>query len=344
MMSSLLLASVVERAGFFVAAATVVAWVVYVVVTFRHRDADETPGAEIELAPNRKPYLDDEALEGPRLERALGWALLLLIVAAVGPLAYWLNEPSRQAGAIQEFDRKAVHRGESLFQPTDSPEHGAHFGCATCHGSKGQGGSTKFTITDFLGATRQVTWTAPAIDTALLKFSPEEVRKILVYGRANTPMPAWGVLGGGPMNDQQIDDLVAYLGSIVLTPAQAQARMLEDAKTQAGLDGSSPTDGATLFKVNCARCHTKGWSFGEPDVMGGGAFGPNLTNGDTLRQFPDKESMVTFVSEGSEYAKPYGVRGQGGDEGGGMPGFRMEKKAILTEAQVRSIVDYVRGL
>ena len=81
----------------------------------------------------------------------------------------------------------------------DSPEHGAHFGCATCHGPQGQGGVTKYTITDYLGANRTVEWAAPAIDTALLKFSPDEVKTILTYGRANTPMPPWGVMGGGPM-------------------------------------------------------------------------------------------------------------------------------------------------
>ena len=37
---------------------------------------------------------------------------------------------------------------------------------------------------------------------------------ILTYGRPFSPMPAWGVAGGGPMNDQQISDLVAYLQSI----------------------------------------------------------------------------------------------------------------------------------
>jgi mono/diheme cytochrome c family protein len=332
-------ASAVERAGWLIGAATIVATIVYFVVTFRHRDPDEDRAKEAELAPNRKPYFDDEAMEGRRLERALGWALVLLVIASIGPLVYWLNEPSRQAGAVAEFDRKAVARGHSLFQPTDSPEHGAHFGCATCHGAQGQGGVTNYTITDYLGANRTVKWTAPAIDTALLKFSPDEVKTILTYGRANSPMPAWGVEGGGPMNAQQITDLVAYLDSIKITPAKARERALAEAKTQAESDGTSVT-GETLFKTNCARCHTKGWSYGEPEVMGGGAFGPNLTGGETVRQFPDIETMVDFITNGSEYAKPYGTRGVGGDEGGGMPGFG----AILTKDQIKSIIDYERGL
>ena len=44
---------------------------------------------------------------------------------------------------------------------------------------------------------------------------------------AGTPMQAWGVAGGGPKNDQSIQDLVAFLRTIQLTPdgkAQKQAQ------------------------------------------------------------------------------------------------------------------------
>ena len=339
-MTDLLIASAVERAGWFIGAATIVAMIIYFVVTFRTRDADEPLGSEIELAPNRKPYFDDEALEGRRLERALGWALVLLVISAIGPLVYWLNEPSRQAGAVAEFDRKAVERGRVLFLPTDSPEHGAKFGCATCHGLDGSGGVAPYTLTESDGSIRSVDWTAPPVDTALLKFSPEEVKTILVYGRANTPMPAWGIEGGGPLNDQQITDLVAYLDSIKLKPDKAKEREVENYRTRRSLDGPGADEGETLFKTNCARCHTNGWSYGEPEEMGGGAFGPSLVGGATLRQFPDKTLMHEFITNGSEYGKPYGTRGQGGNEGGGMPGFG----SVLTKEQIDSIIEYERGL
>lgn len=340
-MTDLLIASAVERAGWFIGAATIVAMLIYFVVTFRIRDADEPLGSEIELAPNRKPYFDDEALEGRRLERALGWALVLLVISSIGPLVYWLNEPSRQAGAVAEFDAKAVERGRVLFLPTDSPEHGAKFGCASCHGLDGSGGATDYTLTDADEKVRTVTWAAPPVDTALLKFSPEEVKTILVYGRANTPMPAWGIEGGGPLNDQQITDLVAYLDSIKLTKEQARKREADLYAAQQKADGASAADeGETLFKTSCARCHTDGWSYGEPEEMGGGAFGPNLTGGLTKRQFPDEKVMHEFITNGSEYGKPYGTRGQGGNEGGGMPGFGQ----VLTAEQIQAIIEYERGL
>ena len=44
-------------------------------------------------------------------------------------------------------------------------------------------------------------------------------------------MPAWGVDGGGPKNEQAVSDLVAYLKSIQLSPAKAQAQVLKKVAT-----------------------------------------------------------------------------------------------------------------
>jgi mono/diheme cytochrome c family protein len=324
--------------GLALVAAALVAWVIYII---RHLNRDPVPASmAIELAPNRRPYLDDEEMEGRRLEQVQKAGLVALVIVALGLPVYWAREPGRQQGAIKEFNQIAVNRGFSLFQPSDSPLHGAHFGCAGCHGSVGQGGAAKFTITDYLGRQRQVQWTAPALNTVMKRFTPDEVTQILVYGRANTPMPAWGVAGGGPMNDQQISDLVAYLGSIQLSDKDAMKQSLELAQLVAKQENKSNVDGQILFKAMCARCHTIGWSYGEPQLMGGGAFGPNLTNGDTIRQFPNVADQVDFITNGSEIGKPYGVRGIGHPIGGGMPGFGTS----LTEDQIKQIVDYERSL
>ena len=79
------------------------------------------------------------------------------------------------------------------------------------------GGSAPFSITDpATGEVRSVSWRAPALNTVLYRFTPEEVQYIITYGRPGTPMSAWGLDGGGPLNAQQIDTLIAYLGSIQL--------------------------------------------------------------------------------------------------------------------------------
>ena len=58
----------------------------------------------------------------------------------------------------------------------------------------------------------------------------------------------------------------------------------------------SASDGELLFMNNCARCHTRGWSYFDPTnpqanpdapgTMGGGAYGPNLTGGDVEQPVP----------------------------------------------------------
>ena len=71
---------------------------------------------EIELAPNRKPYLSDEELETTKLNRTLRWALVLLVIVAVGLPLYWLNEPGRMDGAEATFQDAFVSRGRGAVR------------------------------------------------------------------------------------------------------------------------------------------------------------------------------------------------------------------------------------
>ena len=64
---------------------------------------------------NLTPFLDDDALEGRRLDRVLGWALLFAAVIAIALPVYWLREPDRQEESIGYFDDGAVERGAVLF-------------------------------------------------------------------------------------------------------------------------------------------------------------------------------------------------------------------------------------
>jgi mono/diheme cytochrome c family protein len=100
---------------------------------------------------------------------------------------------------------------------------------------------------------------------------------------------------------------------------------------------------------NCARCHTRGWSYFDasnpeanppPGVMGGGAYGPNLTNGDVNNQFPPptgESELFTWISIGVPQNEQYGIRGI---SSGRMPHFG----AVLTKAQINEIMAYERTL
>ena len=293
---------------------------------------------------NLIPYYDDETLEGPKLERFLGAAVLFSAVLAASLPIYWLLEPTRQSGMDSDFLADSVARGKERFSREAVPgSEILPLECARCHGDKAEGGAATFVLLpDEPGeVTKTVQWTAPSLDDVLLRFSPEEVAQIITYGRPGTPMPAWGLAGGGPLPDQPVDDLVKYLQSIQIKPEAAKKR---SAERLAALRAENPglSEGEGLFNLNCARCHTKGYSYGEPSIPGGGgAFGPNLTGGVELRQFPEAadglKKHTEFVMTGSDFQKQYGLQGIGS---GRMPGFG----GILTKEQIEKIVAYERGL
>ena len=80
------------------------------------RSARKEVGSEIELAANRKPYYDDEVLEGKRLERVQLIGVLLLVVIVIGLPLYWVLEPSRQAGATEGIEKRLAGWGEGLVR------------------------------------------------------------------------------------------------------------------------------------------------------------------------------------------------------------------------------------
>ena len=88
---------------------TAIAWVILVVILLgwityyflNSASARSELGSERELAPNRKEYYDDDALEGRRLERMQLLGVLLLATLVIGLPVYWILEPGRQAGATE---------------------------------------------------------------------------------------------------------------------------------------------------------------------------------------------------------------------------------------------------
>ncbi|MEL7159024.1 MAG: hypothetical protein AAFN30_20860, partial [Actinomycetota bacterium] len=147
------------------------------------RQAKPELGSEIELAPNRKPYLSDEELEGPKLDRSLTFALVMLGLLAVALPFYWLAEPGRQDGAVAAYNLSFEVQGEGLYV------EGA--GCVDCHAAGGVGGVREVVYQDGDGQfVQNANWKAPALNDVLLRYSEEEVRYILNFGRPGSPMAA----------------------------------------------------------------------------------------------------------------------------------------------------------
>lgn len=352
---------------------TAVAWVIFAVLTIgwiayyilNNASARRELGSEVEMAPNRKTYYDDETLEGRRLERMQLLGVLLLVTMVIGLPLYWMLEPGRQDGAAALKEDQFVGWGAALFETTAN----GGFNCAGCHGGmKATGGQAPYAVTDPLtGEVTAVNWWAPALNTVFYRFSKEEVRFILNYGRPFSPMAAWGSPGGGPMTDQNIESLLVYLEHNQVAPEGCltedafvkdndpyvceggtlpAATQEEIAKSVDVYLAANPgaSEGEALFNLDlasgaysCARCHTQGWSYGAPGVTGQGGMGWNLTGGSTSSHFPNEADMISFIKNGSKYGARYGQQGQGS---GRMPGFGH----VLTDEQIKSVVEYVRSL
>lgn len=374
MVGSLLAASVQRSIGLVIAWITFVGFGIYLIANIRK--AKPELGNETDLAPNRKPYYTDEELEGPRLDRFLTMALVLLGIVALGLPFYWLAEPGRQEGSVKRFEAVFASRGEELFNAN----------CSSCHGQGAGGGVASYVLQgkdgDFVA---NVTWQAPALNNALLRFDREEIQYVLDHGRAFSPMQPWSTVGGGAMNTQQIKNLIDYMQSVVLTSEEAQdqirdglmARVTEE--LQVGVEDSaertaisdrveqtfeeSATDAEALQTLglvtgeeeaqtklgelmfnneaasgsySCARCHSQGFSYGRPGAVGSGAFGPKLW--DVASKFNDQAQLSTFIDEGCAVGKLYGRQSQ--CKSGMMPAFGTQ----YTQEQLDAVTAYVATL
>ena len=363
-------ASTVQAIGTVIGLLAVVAVLVY--AAFNIRAGRNEVGSELELAANLKPYYDDDELETKKLDRALTAGLAGLVLVGVGLPAYWLGEPGRHEGAEEQFLSVFESRGEELYT------EGAQ--CNACHGPEGVGGVASHTILDSDNEfVAQVNWEAPALDTVLLRYDRDEVYYILEYGRPYSPMPAWGEGGGGPLTEQQLENLIDYMASIQVTSEESKDAVESQLRSQLELEEGAEIDyddlatGEALFNLGedngfaggayaCGRCHTRGWSINEESAApetadlgpyidyedGSGGYGPPLRNEIIPRQFATVEELAEFLHVGAERGVPYGQNGLSGD--GMMPGFGDNPNTeegddgMMTMEMIAAIARYVESL
>lgn len=137
--------------------------------------------------------------------------------------------------------------------------------CAVCHGDDGQGR---------VGATLAKDW--PSIRPDLL------VKATIENGIPGSPMPAWSQARGGPLAQEDIDAIVAYIltwqtGGPVSIPPTPTAFPRPALTALPNVEGD-PNNGAVLYDKNCAVCHgpegkgrvganlSKDWSAIRPDL------------------------------------------------------------------------------
>lgn len=308
-----------------VAALAAIAWFAFLV-------ANSTRGrGKAEVAPNLAPGITDDTLESKRLDKTLASAVVLSGILALSLPIYFVTEQNRQDGFVEEFDAVALERGAHLFE---------EFQCGTCHGVNGGGGVAAY-VEKRSGI--NVAWSAPAINTVFFRYDPEEVRFWIVHGRANSPMPAWGLEGGGPMNDQQVDELMEYLQSeefmlpqddalVQIEPSVNQAlSRLETANTVMADAIVEQTALVESIEAAPAQVVVAETLAGRATAALDGAADGIDVDGDGLSDRAEQELTVTFAEAGEALGNPalvVSLKAESAQSGAGEEDLDLARRAV----------------
>lgn len=168
----------------------------------------------------------------------------VLSMAILGAFqVYILREPTRIEAAEREDRETAVAAGRALYAEN----------CAACHGEEGEGS------------------VGPALNSkGLLRTTPDGILFALTRtGVPGTRMPAWGQAFGGPLTNEQVDHLVAYIRAWEPSAPEIESEVREPDAAR----------GASLFASTCFICH------GEDGA--GTEAAPAINDLDRLHQFDD---------------------------------------------------------
>ncbi|MCX5557045.1 c-type cytochrome [Streptomyces sp. NBC_00038] len=161
--------------------------------------------------------------------------VLLLALAATGGL-YAAFAPASQAQADETAQSLAIDEGKKLYA----------VGCASCHGTGGQGSSDGPSLVgvgaaavDFQVGTGRMPAQQPGAQVP---------KKKVIYSQA------------------EIDQLAAYIASLGAGPTVPT-------ENQVSPEGADIAKGGELFRTNCAQCHN---FTGKGGALSEGKFAPDL--------------------------------------------------------------------
>jgi mono/diheme cytochrome c family protein len=128
---------------------------------------------------------DESVVQATR--RWMRRGVVIFILLAVAFPIYRGVEQSRRPAEMKAQLHALITSGGQLYS----------LNCTSCHGTTGQGGS------------------APALNSQefLTSTTDEQMAGIIRGGVPGTEMPAWWNEYGGPLTDQQIQELVTYIRS-----------------------------------------------------------------------------------------------------------------------------------
>lgn len=185
-----------------------------------------------DVPPAMRPGYSDNELEQSVQYRYRAWGLVLFVFFALFLPIYWFFESSRINAATEGQFVQSVVRGESLYLAN----------CSQCHGQDGGGGAAASPYGDG-------SWPAPSLTNIAARYADNstvtDIRDYIILtlerGRPGTPMPVWGAAYGGPLTDQQIEEITDWI------LANQTGEVAEVQNTSAS--------GEELYTENCVKCH-----------------------------------------------------------------------------------------
>jgi ubiquinol-cytochrome c reductase cytochrome c subunit len=214
---------------------------------------------------------------------------LFIALAATGGL-YAAFAPADKAQADTSAQSLGIEEGKKLYD----------VGCASCHGTHGQGSSEGPALTG-VGAAA-VDFQVGTGRMPAQQQGPQIPKKKVIYSQ------------------KEIDQLAAYVASLGAGPSIPTAN---DYSAQ----GADVAQGGELFRTNCAQCHT---ATGAGGALSEGKDAPSLdgasrkhiyeamqTGPQNMPQFPDttmpqqqKKDIIAYVKTitGSDSANPGGLK------------------------------------
>ena len=215
--------------------------------------------------------------------------VLLLALAATGGL-YAAFAPAGKAQADETSQSLTIKEGKKLYE----------VGCASCHGTGGQGSSDGPSLVG-VGAAAVDFQVGTGRMPAATSQGAQVPRKKNIYSQA------------------QIDQLAAYVASLGAGPTVPP-------KQQYGPEGADIAEGGELFRNNCAQCHN---FTGKGGALTKGKYAPSLegvdpkhiyeamqTGPQNMPSFPDttmseqnKKDIIAYLNavNGDETVSPGGL-------------------------------------
>jgi len=234
---------------------------------------------------------------------------IIAIVAMIAGMAllflgYGFREPARQVSAQEQQLDTSIDRGIDNFTTL----------CFPCHGEKGQGAVVPDSNPERL---------APPLNRSDLRPTDSDTRtkeydfifKTIQRGRPGTPMPTWGQIDGGPLLDEQVNELalmilngdrqVMYQGKLG-TPWDHTADVINEHAAQGLVTLPKQPDVTNqpfyqqltpqqqqgvqvILQRGCGGCHT------IPNIPGAaGTIGPNLGPHDNVPPLSQRNMIATY--------------------------------------------------